>query len=339
MNAWLQVLENEGFFDNDHDPDIFMFTSDQGYLQSLGELAFLPRLRDRQNAGIVLVNPDNAPNKRPSRPQDTANAACAWRTHLVDQQLYQDLASIGIGRLDKNEWKVNPYSDNEEVLLAAFANTPADYWVTGRTAAGNTAGLSEEMKELVNELGDTSSMKIKTLEESLQYAFCEKNDESEQRLKTEKVVALANNVIQSMRAAAASGENISWETAFDNMFAADLENLDPSNASSFENFLGVNTDIPLWSTDRKFLYSYWRDCFANKQQLFLIFVRAESSALGGSGEGTPSQQSGRAVALVWREPQSNTTDGGNGANDDKMVNYMPNRRPHRMRVLFYHQFD
>ena len=70
------------------------------------------------------------------------------------------------------------------------------------------------------------------------------------------------------------------------------------------------------------------------------FVRAESTALGGPGEGTPAQQGGRAVALVWREPQSNRTNGGqDGANDDRQVNYKSDRRPHRMRVLFYHQFD
>ena len=39
----------------------------------------------------------------------------------------------------------------------------------------------------------------------------------------------------------------------------------------------------LHDVDRMFLHSYWRDCFANKQQLFLIFVRAESTALGGAG--------------------------------------------------------
>ena len=105
-------------------------------------------------------------------------------------------------------------------------------------------------------------------------------------------------------------------------------------------------DCPLYSVDRKFLYSYWRDCFANKQQLFLIFVRAESTALGGPGEGTPSQQGGRAVALVWREPVAYNVDNHSDTSSDNQLN--PNmaqddsvhrRRPHRMRVLFYHQFD
>jgi len=116
---------------------------------------------------------------------------------------------------------------------------------------------------------------------------------------------------------------------------------------NFENFLGVQLESPLYGIDRKFLYSYWRDCFANRQQLFLIFVRAESTALGGPGEGTPSQQGGRAVALVWREPvayndgtnPNNTYSDNIGQNDIRAQEFRIGRRPHRMRVLFYHQFD
>jgi hypothetical protein len=95
-----------------------------------------------------------------------------------------------------------------------------------------------------------------------------------------------------------------------------------------------------------FLHSYWRDCFANRQQLFLIFVRAESTALGGSGEGTPAQQGGRAVALVWRDPLPPFDTTANPpvlAQDvvelDNTSVYEPQRHPHKMRVLFYRQFD
>ena len=89
--------------------------------------------------------------------------------------------------------------------------------------------------------------------------------------------------------------------------------------------------------DRMFLHSYWRDCFASKQQLFLIFVRAEATALGAAGEGSPPQQGGRAVALVWRDPLPQT--GTDVWEEDGRNQYLAERRPHRMRVLFYRQFD
>jgi hypothetical protein len=85
-----------------------------------------------------------------------------------------------------------------------------------------------------------------------------------------------------------------------------------------------------------FLHSYWRDCFANRQQLFLIFVRAESTALGGAGEGTPAQQGGRAVALVWRDPGPPT---GSDVRENEQNGYIDKRHPHKMRILFYRQFD
>ena len=87
--------------------------------------------------------------------------------------------------------------------------------------------------------------------------------------------------------------------------------------------------------DRKFLYSFWRNCFGNRQQLFIVFVRAEPSVLGGA------QQGGRAVALVWRDPaapdgyanrKSRQEEKDNGKNTDMLP-------PHRTRVLFYHQFE
>ena len=92
----------------------------------------------------------------------------------------------------------------------------------------------------------------------------------------------------------------------------------------------------LHDIDRKFLHSYWRDCFGNRQQLFLIFVRAESTALGGTGEGTPAQQGGRAVALVWRDPVASEQTDVQEREDNQ---YQRIRHPHKMRVLFYRQFD
>jgi len=86
-----------------------------------------------------------------------------------------------------------------------------------------------------------------------------------------------------------------------------------------------NTD-EIWDVDRKFLYGFWRDCFDAKQQLFLVFVRAEPLMLGGgTADQMPPQLGARAVALVWRSPSTSgsTTSG----------------YPHRTRILFYRPLD
>ena len=114
------------------------------------------------------------------------------------------------------------------------------------------------------------------------------------------------------------------------------------------------------SVDRKFLYGYLRGCFANTAQLFLVFVRAETTAGGAVGAGA------RAVALGWRDPAPPKDGAGNykksdGGSEnpqygkDNAQKYLRpvtsngpeeswrfQRRdypPHRTRVLFYHQFD
>ena len=123
---------------------------------------------------------------------------------------------------------------------------------------------------------------------------------------------------------------------------------DPLQAEGdYEDGKKKSTDFygDLYDVDRMFLHSYWRDCFANRQQLFLIFVRAESTALGGTGEGTPAQQGGRAVALVWRDPEPPT--GQNVDEKEGVINIQTSgkydrrseRHPHKMRVLFYRQLD
>ena len=360
--GWLQKLFDDDALGvaNNRDADIFMFTSNQGYLQSLGEFAFLPMLSEQRsppngyNAPILKDAPGaSAGATHAAQPKAIMNWDCAWRTYPADNDFFRDCASIGIWRSATNPQAVNPYTDNAEVLYAAFANTPCDYWVTGRSVAGLPAAVRGEDKEsddnnggldvIFNKMGDrqTSGDPIEKFSDSLKYAFCEKNADPSSQIKSEKVREVAASIGHALRSHMTQFESADlWKDAYDGL--PWFDNLDPKDDSSFERFMGVDLENPLYSVDRKFLYSYWRDCFANKQQLFLIFVRAESSALGGTGEGTPSQQGGRAVALVWRDPHSNRTDGGrDGKNDDRMREYQADgrRRPHRMRLLFYHQFD
>ena len=344
--------------------DIFMFTSNQGYLQSPGEFAFLPRLSQWNNEpnGRISSILKNAPGASASAehadsPQKILNGACAWRTYPVDRTLYEDFVKVGIGRGTDGIQTVNPYSDDEAVLRAVFAYTPCDYWTAGRIVADKKIDelAASGFGEIVRRLGDNSKMSGDpiTANQCEKYAFCDKNADSSSKMQVKEVNHIVDYFREVMRVEAnqMSADNSSirksWEEIFDDLpwFPADL---DPQNDNSFKRFFGQTLDnCPLYTVDRKFLYSYWRDCFSNKQQLFLIFVRAESTALGGPGEGTPSQQGGRAVALVWREPTAyndgsnpgNTYSDNIGRNDIRSQEFRVGRRPHRMRVLFYHQFD
>jgi len=97
--------------------------------------------------------------------------------------------------------------------------------------------------------------------------------------------------------------------------------------------------VDLSSVERKFMYGYLKGCFSSTSQLFLIFVRAQP-AEGGSD--------GRAVALVWRDPNSSfpADNAARYLNTDDPLFAEETWRlkgrtvpPHRTRILFYHQFD
>jgi hypothetical protein len=110
-----------------------------------------------------------------------------------------------------------------------------------------------------------------------------------------------------------------WKTVFNNLDWDIAKEDDPST------FLGVDLGADLHSVDRKYLHAYWKECLDNRQQLFLVFVRAEPSMMGAGSVGQmPPQLGARAVALVWRDPVGNP---------DKP------EYPHQTRVLFYRQLD
>ncbi len=137
----------------------------------------------------------------------------------------------------------------------------------------------------------------------------------------------------------------------------------------------VNLDNPLHEVDRKMLYAHSLDAFSDRQQLFLLFLRAEATvpSFGGVSEGgMRSLAGGRAVALVWRDPYPQGYDKGTGlwkqpnnqtvgnndpakkvnnewypANDleSPWVQYYPGRRIerwngyHETRILYFKQLD
>lgn len=351
VNDYLKKYANS---EQDLDSDIFTFTSDQGFLQSLGEFAFLPRVTNESGTlALASDGADGYDGELRTTQEKIASKNCVWRSYRVDREFYEAMEARGIGRTTMNECLVNPYSSDLSVLLAAFANSPSDYWSAGLCAPSEDEKKGRELK---SKYGMTEGPKVDDAKTALKYAFCSKNDDA--KLTYSELIKLANAFKDKMRGnvANASGdkgfdENLNacgkpdaWKAIFDDYGHGDssTENYQlqwwarASDASSFDRLFGVQLSQALYGVDRKFLYSYWRDCFANQQQLFLIFVRAESNALGGSGEGTPGQKGGRAVAMVWRNPSATDSE---GASHDQNAGYQENRKPHQTRILFYHQFE
>ena len=340
-NAWLSFVQ--GILDGDtlRDPDIFMGYSNQGYLQSMGELAMLPCLTEN---GSPLVASWNSNQRDPDCDwKQIAHQAFAWRTYPMDCELDEDPADRKRHFWEKGDnysiisegrgFRVNPWTDNVRVMATAFSCTPCSWWAAGTTNAWwNKSWESGD--------GCSSSMGLKkkivgpgTAKEALKFAFCEENQNPGDRLSQQDVEQIARQFVAGFRAR----PNMTWQQAYDAIWREGGLGDDPDRIFG----ISLKNNVKLHNVDRKFLYAYWRGCFANKQQLFLIFVRAESNALGGPGEGTPAQKGGRAVALVWRDPNVPPRNGGasDPLTQDRQNQYVDNRHPHRTRVLFYHQFD
>ncbi len=338
-NAYLRSGQAD---DRGCDHDIFCAVSNQGFLQSLGEFAFLPRLTNPFANGTPLLAVKAAAKGYDgvvrTAPQDVANNQCAWCSYIVDHEVYEAFSNMGVGRSTSQECLVNPYTPSRDIFMAALANTPCDYWAAG-------VALSEDVK-LKSQLGDKELPKVETASDGLKYAFSEKSQGGQARLSFEKLKRIAetlqgalrdeNNIVEGKNKVMSGQAADAWTYIWDEK----LNWFTDRGSPDFYKFLGVELDEPLYDIDRKFLCSYWRDCFGNQQQLFLIFVRAESSAIGGPGEGTPAQKGARAVALVWRNPVATRDNNGpDGVMMDNNANWIDDRRPHQTRILFYHQFD
>jgi len=291
-------LNNNHAKDNGRDGDIFMATSDAGYMQSKYELAFLPRFTNLKTFGGDAIC-GNLPSFAslqaiPSSFTDTRQKDFMWRMYDPfdeDEDAFDDLPWTSEG----SGFKVNPYSDSRNVLLAAFANTPVDW----KRASTN----------IVQGAKDYSSMS--SAEFNKEYAWNAYTSGENNKISWDTLEKLADNFMSKVRA------RQNWREAWQDM----------DWFGDRDTFCGVNLDgdtDDLWTADRKFLYGYWRDCFAAKQQLYIVFVRAEPLMMGGSAKTlAPPQLSTKAMAVVWRDPSKSKED----------------RFPHQTRVLFYRQFE
>lgn len=290
------------------DRDIFMATSDAGYMQSVYELAFLPRLTDALDGKPrTLVGKLKNEFSTGASFADIAGTFEKTRSHELAWRTY-DFFKTDVNALDKFPftsegigYKVNPYSDSTNVLMAVFANTPLDW----RCSSTNKL---EEGESYVD-------MDLATFNKD--YAFNAYATDSN-KIKWSDLESVAGKFITKMR----SCRDGDWER----VWCEEMDWRDTSGGDG-RTLCGIelqSNNLRIWDVDKKFLFGFWKDCFAVKQQLFLVFVRAEPMMMGSGAAGQmPPQLGGRAMALVWRDPTKT---------QDEVT-------PHRTRVLFYRQFE
>ena len=342
---------------NGRDPDIFMFTSDQEHLQSVGELAFLPWVQEMDGSGDFfendylngcnfngadfanrIISGTTLPSDPNSLRQRFASANYFWRTYTaVDHGDGTDAIyglrdggtpveiSSGTG-----DFRVNPFSPDTRVLMAALKDTPADWTFASDNESRNPSYT-------------------KTTAQRGTWAFCEANDKA--KVYDDELEDIAWSLRDRFAdwALRTTPDRFDWGRAFDDMRWYDDTNgnkVGDAQKRIFGNYIDEDLDQPLHGVDRKFLHGFWRECFQNRQQLFLVFVRAEPLTVGGAGEGSlaSAQLGARGVALVWRDPQPPARGGQRPprtslTRPDAFKQLFDTFGPHRTRVLFYHQFD
>ncbi len=291
--------------------DIFFATSDAGYLQSPYELANLP--------WVTELGPNNGirgdleiPGGGTSLPTSPCHKGRFWKNY---DPMFNDPVNLESNLLFHASYqgqKVNPYTDNIEVLRGVFANTPLDW----KRASTNTVGTVSECAGhyLNGKKGGASVF-------NEDYTWSKDNQETAAQIPREILEEFADKFRQEVRD---EYKKESPTRSWDEILADLMNDAEPNMLGG----LGLGK-ARLYKADRDFLYGFWRECFAVRQQLFLVFVRAEPLMMGGAAVGaTPPQLGGRAVALVWRDPNPV----GNTGTD--CPGY-----PHATRVLFYKNLE
>ena len=299
------------------DSDIYMFSSDREYLQSMGELAFIPMVKSWDTSFEFAGYRDSfngASMKNRNSWKDCACEKWFWKSYspFADEEYPYFLGDTEVIS-GKNDFRINPLTDDLRVMMSAIAETPADYFIAS-----------------TNDITFKNRITVESIEnDPSKYAFTYlgSSDGAENSEEREVVVEVARFFNEEFRKRILENPKLTCEEVYHEIWM----DYEKEEKKLFGIDLGEND---LHSVDRKFLYSYWRECFQNRQQLFLIFVRAEPLTVGGSsGDAVGSSQLGaRGVALVWRDPEKPETSSKASGGNQPFT-------PHRTRVLFFHQFD
>ena len=291
------------------DGDIFMATSDAGYLQSVYELTHLVAT-SRYGGDCGVADGTGYDGKARDKFEGCPANRAMWCTYTQypspdsgsGEEAKNDIDGLDVINGTRG-FRVNPYTQSTDIMLAALANTPLNWWAASTNDAVNEA------------VHDSAANAAK-------YSFSEMSG-AQVKLRHDDLEAIAENMIGRFR-----GSTADWRQEFD---AREWWRFGAADTLCGVQLTG--NDVKLHSVDRKFLHGFWKECLANRQQLFLVFVRAEPMMMGGGFEQSPPQLGARAVALVWRDPTQT------GSNVPGPSGFGTGPRPHRTRILFYRQFD
>ena len=297
-DKWLEIQRSGA---SDRDGDVFMATSDAGYLQSKYELAHLLDFSDFNGTAQFGCLDGAYDGKVRTAAGSGPSSGVMWNTYDV----------VRVGKFNvvsgKGGTRVCPYTPDTTVMMGAFANTPYDWW-----AAGTNENVSTEKQTMLSDI-----------DKAVQHTFSERSDCSKAQVKWEELEAVSRLFRDKFRAGSGTLDD-RFADAFDFGPESPRSPKDDVSDDDFGTFGKVELDTAcLHSVDRKYLYGFWRECFETRQQLFLVFVRAEPILMGGEQTGRmPPMLGARSVALVWRDPEKPPSGG-----------------PHRMRVLYYRQCE
>lgn len=231
---WYDTIRDSlGRYGRDSDP--FMFTSDQGYLQSVFELCNLPiagGLEGSSFGELFRESPTRFDGRVRERVDEIADYDYVWKTYsLPGDSDYEKLPLTYLLETTGENIVHGGISDlggipSVEAAVQLLENTPSDWFVAG-TNAYDRPSLStlDFLRHSFNPVYGRREIDNRTLNEI-----------------AEKIVAKVNGSF------AMGGGN--WLAAFDA-----LDWLSPSKPNEI---IGVSLSYPLMTAERKFLHSYWR---------------------------------------------------------------------------------
>jgi hypothetical protein len=308
----LAIAVNSGAFQDEllstlfgkegRDSDMFMFVSGLEKLQSPGELGFLVRpyansdvyneksldFRGRTVAQLSSLT-DYENFYRTVRLYDHG---ASYRRDPIYDYFYAEDESINVVR-------VNPHSDLPVVLSCAISRTPLDYYY----AFQNQKTITHE-KETFDKNSESKKAWPKFAENWLQCMLG-----SQTLLKptggNKRLYEIYGDAQQTL------SNNRKWT-----WYSGDITTI-------FDQPISGNGE--LFEVDRKMLYSFSLESFSDRQQLFLYIIQAEATGTA-SGSSGKSSAGGRAVAVVWRDPDLNPKL-------PSSLNY------HDTKILYFKQLD